>query len=162
ASDLDPALVGTYALPDGRIARPAFALLADRYLAPEYAPEAVVERCGIAPEIIRRIAGEIAEIAFNQPIMLNQPWTDTAGRRHESMLGRPVAIHAMRGISAHSNGFHTCRAIHVLQMLIGAIDTPGSWPYKPPYPKPIAESPPPGGRQRNPDGSLATPPLGFP
>jgi sulfite dehydrogenase (quinone) subunit SoeA len=162
ASDLDPALLGTYALPDGRIARPAFALLADRYLAPEYAPEEVAERCGIAPEIIRRIAGEIAEIAFNQPLVLNQPWTDTAGRRHESMLGRPVAIHAMRGISAHSNGFQTCRAIHVLQMLIGAIDTPGSWRYKSPYPKPVAKTPPPGGKRRNADGSLRASPLGFP
>ena len=26
----------------------------------------------------------------------------------------------MRGISAHSNGFDTCRMIHVLQMLLGA------------------------------------------
>ncbi|HUN41848.1 MAG TPA: molybdopterin oxidoreductase family protein [Acetobacteraceae bacterium] len=162
ACGLDPALLGTYRLPDGRSARPAFALLADRYLAPDYAPETVAERCGIAAETIRRIAAEIAEIAFNQPVMLPQPWTDTTGRHHQSMLGRPVAIHAMRGISAHSNGFHTCRAIHVLQMLIGAIDTPGSWRYKSPYPKPIADNPPPGGKQRRPDGSLATPPLGFP
>ena len=162
ASGLDPALLGTYGLPDGRSARPAFALLADRYLAPDYAPEAVAERCGIPAETIRRIAAEIAEIAFNQPVVLNQSWTDTAGRRHESMLGRPVAIHAMRGISAHSNGFQTCRAIHVLQMLIGAIDTPGSWRYKSPYPKPTAENSPPGGKHRKADGSLAAPPLGFP
>jgi anaerobic selenocysteine-containing dehydrogenase len=78
------------------------------------------------------------------------------------MVGRPVAIHAMRGISAHSNGFHTCRAIHLLQMLIGAVDTPGSWRYKSPYPKPIAGGPPPGGKSRNSDGSLPTRPLGFP
>src|SRR4029077_14604715 len=50
ASGLDPALLGTYGLPDGRSARPAFALLADRYLAPDYAPEAVAERCGIPAE----------------------------------------------------------------------------------------------------------------
>ena len=161
-SGVDPALLGTYALPDGRSARPAFALVADRYLAPDYAPEAVAERCGVTAETIRRIAAEIAEVAFNQPVVLAQPWNDTAGRRHDSMLGRPVAIHAMRGISAHSNGFHTCRAIHVLQMLIGAIDTPGSWRYKSPYPKPIADNPPPGGKHRNADGSLATAPLGFP
>jgi sulfite dehydrogenase (quinone) subunit SoeA len=162
AIGVDPALLGTYALAGERTARPAFALLADRYLAPDYAPEAVAERCGIAAETIRRIAAEIAEVAFNRPVVLPQPWTDTAGRQHESMLGRPVAIHAMRGISAHSNGFHTCRAIHVLQMLIGAIDTPGSWRYKSPYPKPLAANPPPGGKQRNADGSLQTPPLGFP
>jgi sulfite dehydrogenase (quinone) subunit SoeA len=162
AGGIDPALLGTYTLANGRTARPCFALLVERYSAPEHAPEAVADRCGVPAATIRRIAAEIAEIAFNQPVVLNQPWTDTAGRRHETMLGRPVAIHAMRGVSAHSNGFHTCRAIHVLQMLIGAIDTPGSWRYKSPYPKPIPAGPPPGGRTRHPDGSLAAAPLGFP
>ncbi|EQD41458.1 thiosulfate reductase, partial [mine drainage metagenome] len=32
----DPALIGEFALPDGRRARPAFALLAERYCAPQY------------------------------------------------------------------------------------------------------------------------------
>ena len=59
------------------------------------------------------------------------------GRRHDNMIGRPVSMHAMRGISAHSNGFHTCRAIHLLQILLGTIDCPGGFRYKPPYPKPI-------------------------
>ncbi|MCZ6885783.1 MAG: molybdopterin oxidoreductase family protein, partial [Alphaproteobacteria bacterium] len=39
-----------------------------------------------------------------------------------------------------SNGFHTCRLIHLLQMLLGTIDVPGGFLYKSPYPKP---SPPP-------------------
>ena len=34
-------------------------------------------------------------------------------------------MHAMRGISAHSNGFNTCKLIHILQTLIGSIDVPG-------------------------------------
>ncbi|EQD71571.1 oxidoreductase, molybdopterin-binding protein, partial [mine drainage metagenome] len=140
----DPALIGEFALPDGRRARPAFALLAERYCGPQYAPEAVASRCGIDAATIRRIAAEIAEVAFNQAVVIDQPWTDTAGRRHATMTGRPVAMHAMRGVSAHSNGFHTCRAIHVLQMLLGAIDTPGSWRYKSPYPKPIPGASRPG------------------
>ncbi|HEX7390728.1 MAG TPA: molybdopterin oxidoreductase family protein, partial [Acidiphilium sp.] len=102
------------------------------------------------------------EVAFNQAITLDQPWIDSSGRRHATMTGRPVAMHAMRGISAHSNGFHTCRAIHVLQMLIGAVDTPGAWRYKSPYPKPILPGPAPGGTRHHPDGSLANAPLGFP
>jgi sulfite dehydrogenase (quinone) subunit SoeA len=158
----DPALLGMFRLPDGRSAQPAFAHAAERYLSPEFAPEAVAARCGVPATTIRRIAAEIAEVAFNQSVVLNQSWSDTAGRQHQTMVGRPVAIHAMRGISAHSNGFHTCRAIHLLQMLIGAVDTPGSWRYRSPYPKPVAGGPPPGGKSRNPDGSLATPPLGFP
>ena len=162
ATEIDPALLGHYTLADGRSAQPAFALLAERYTDPAFAPEQVAARCGIAAADIRRIAAEIAEIAFNQAISLDQPWTDSAGREHPTMTGRPVAMHAMRGISAHSNGFHTCRAIHVLQMLLGAIDTPGSWRYKSPYPKPIATTAAPGGQHRNIDGSLRNLPLGFP
>lgn len=159
---VDPALHGHVSLPDGRMARPSFALVMARYMAPDYAPEAVAERCGISATTIRRIAAELAEVAFNQPVTLNVPWTDTSGRRHETMLGRPVALHAMRGVSAHSNGFQTCRGIHMLQMLLGAVDTPGSWRYKSPYPKPIPAGPPPGGKTRNENGALTAMPLGFP
>ena len=55
-------------------------------------------------------------------------------------------MHAMRGISAHSNGFHTCRAIHLLQMLLGSIDCPGGWRYKPPFPRPIPPALKPAGK----------------
>ena len=162
STDIDPALLGEYRLPDGRRARPAFAYLAERYISDDYAPEAVAERCGVPAADIHRIAAEIAEVAFNQAVTINQPWTDSNGRRHETMVGRPVAMHGMRGISAHSNGFHTCRAIHVLQMLLGAVDTPGSWRYKSPYPKPIPPGPGPAGRERKADGSFPSLPLGFP
>ncbi len=161
AIGIDPSLLGAFTLPDGRRARPAFALLAERHGGGEYAPEAVAQRCGVDAASIRRIAAEMAEVAFNRPVVLEQPWTDTAGRRHSNMTGRPVAMHAMRGVSAHSNGFQTCRAIHVLQMLLGAIDTPGSWRYKSPYPKPIPGGPPPA-RPRGPAASLDASPLGFP
>ncbi|OJY64826.1 MAG: formate dehydrogenase [Rhodospirillales bacterium 70-18] len=156
------AFMGVVTLEDGRRAVPVFELLAGRYLQPEYAPESVAERCGVPAATIRRIAAEIADVAFNQPVTLDQPWTDTAGRRHETMVGRPVAIHAMRGISAHSNGFHTCRAIHMLQMLLGAVDTPGSWRYKSPYPRPIPPGPPPAGKTVAPGQPIAGMALGFP
>ena len=84
--------------------------------------------CGIPAATIRRIAAELAHAAFEEAIELDMPWTDWAGRRHDKMIGRPVAMHAMRGISAHSNGFHTCRALHLLQMLLGTIDVPGRLP----------------------------------
>ncbi len=160
--DLNPAIVGEVTLPDGRRAIPVFHLMAERYLSPDYAPAAVADRCGISAEAIRRIAAEMADVAFNHPLVLDQPWTDTHGRVHAQMIGRPVAIHAMRGISAHSNGFHTCRALHVLQMLLGAIDTPGSWRYKSPYPRPIPPGPPPVGKGSAPNKELAGMALGFP
>src|SRR5207237_8760500 len=53
------------------------------------------------------------------------------------VIGRPVAMHAMRGISAHSNGFQTCRALHILQMLLGALDGPGNVRARAPYPRRI-------------------------
>ena len=74
-------------LPDGRRAVPVFQLIAERYLDAAYAPDAVAERCGIPAATIRRIAAEIAEVAFGNAIELAVPWTDWAGRRHETMRG---------------------------------------------------------------------------
>ncbi|HTP82707.1 MAG TPA: molybdopterin oxidoreductase family protein [Alphaproteobacteria bacterium] len=160
--DIAPALVGEFTLPDGRRAVPAFQLLAERYMSPDYAPEAVAARCGVAADTIRRIAAELAHTAFERQIVLDQQWTDCHGRRHEKMIGRPVAMHAMRGISAHSNGFHTCRAIHLLQMLLGAVDTPGSFRYEPPFPRPCPPAPRPAGRTVSPNRPLSGMPLGQP
>ena len=158
------ALTGRRTLPDGRSARPVFELLAERFLDDSYAPEKVAENIGVPADQIRRIAAELAEVAFEQEIVLDRPWTDWAGRRHDKMIGRPVSMHAMRGISAHSNGFHTCRMIHILQILLGTIDCPGGFRYKPPYPK---EAPPwllPRGAPEDvrPEEPLGGPHLGFP
>ena len=158
--DITPAVVGEYTLPDGRKAVPVFQLVAERYLDPQYAPDAVSDRCGIPADTIRRIARELAEAAFDSKLTLPVAWTDSWGRKHDEMIGRPVSMHAMRGISAHSNGFHTCRALHLLQLLLGAVDAPGSFRYQPPFPKPI----PPGnrpGKTRKADGTLDAAPLGF-
>jgi len=160
---LSAALHGLFTLPDGRKGRPAFELLASRYLAGEYSPEAVAERTGIPADTTRRIAAELAHAAFEQEIELDIAWTDWTGRKHESMKGRPVAMHAMRGISAHSNGFHTCRAIHLLQMLLGSIDCPGGFRYKAPFPKPCPPGPKPTGKPDDisPGSPMPGPPLGF-
>lgn len=159
--DIAPFVAGEVTLPDGRSAVPAFQLIAERFLADDYAPENIAERCGIPARTIRRLAAELARVAFDEAIELPIAWTDTHGRHHDTMPGRPVSMHAMRGIAAHANGFHTCRTIHVLQMLLGALDTPGSFRYQPPYPKPA----PPGNRPakgRKPDGTLTGNPLGYP
>jgi anaerobic selenocysteine-containing dehydrogenase len=161
-AEMAPQIVGEQRLADGRRVRPVFHLLAERYLDGSYAPDAVAERCGITADTIRRIARELADVAFDQAIEIDQPWTDTFGRRHATMRGRPVAMHAMRGISAHSNGFHTCRAIHLLQMLLGAIDTPGSWRYKSPFPRPIPPGAAPVGKGAKPETMLPGMALGFP
>lgn len=158
----NPALIGLRKLPDGRDAIPAFELLARRFLDPAYSPEAVADRTGLEADTIRRLAAELAHAAFQEEIRVDIPWTDFAGRRHEHMIGRPVSFHAMRGISAHSNGFHTCRALHVLQSLLGSIDCPGGWRYRPPYPKAAPPAVLPTGPVATPGDPLAGPPLGFP
>ncbi len=161
--DIAPALVGSFTLADGRKAVPAFRLLAARYLSSAYAPETVAEECGVAAASIRRIAAEIADVAFKQTVTLPIKWTDWAGREHDSITGRPVAMHAMRGISAHSNGFHTCRMIHILQILLGTIDVPGGFRYKAPFPKTAPPANKPAGKheQIKPNTPLPGMHLGF-
>jgi anaerobic selenocysteine-containing dehydrogenase len=157
-------LIGEAALPDGRRAVPVFQLVAERYLDPCYAPDAVAETCGIPATTIRRLAADLARTAFEEQIELAVPWIDWAGRRQDSMRGRPVSLHAMRGISAHSNGFQTCRALHLLQMLLGTIDVPGGWRYKSPHPKPCPPGPKPVGKPAQIDRGKPLPgvPLGYP
>jgi anaerobic selenocysteine-containing dehydrogenase len=162
ATDITPQIVGEVTLSDGRRAVPVFHLLAARFMDPAYGPEAAAAKCGVPAATIRRIARELATAAFDEAITLDIPWTDTDGRRHETMIGHPVSMHAMRGISAHSNGFDTCRAIHLLQMLLGAIDTPGAFRFRPPFPKPIPPGPKPSGKNVAPMTPLGGMPLGNP
>ncbi len=141
--------------------RTVFQLLAERYLSPDHAPEAVAARCGIPARRIHALAAELARVAFDEAIEIDQPWTDFRGDRHEKMVGRPVAMHAMRGISAHSNGFQTARALHLLQILLGTVETPGGFRFKPPYPKPPEAHPKPHATA-TPCQPLKGPHLGYP
>ena len=134
--------------------------MAERYLTDEYAPESVADRVGISAGRIRAIAAEIARVAFDEAFELDQEWTDFRGEVHKTMQGRPVSFHAMRGISAHANGFQTCRALHVLQILLGSVEVPGGFRFKPPYPKPATAHPKPH-VGTTPGGPLNGPHLGF-
>jgi len=123
--------------------RTVFQHMAERYLGEEFAPEAVADRVGIDAARIRGLAAELARVAFDEAFELPIAWTDFRGDRHEVMQGRPVSFHAMRGISAHSNGFQTARALHLLQILLGTVEVPGGYRLKPPYPKPVEAHPTP-------------------
>ena len=156
-----PALYWEGTLPDGRRAKTAFALLAERLLDEKHSPRNAEKVCGVSAKTIERLALESAAAAFESDVFIPTPWTDCAGRKHSGFVGRPVAMHAMRGISARANGFQTCRAIHLLQALLGAIDAPGSHLAKPPYPKRVPCLPPPA-VSCAPNTPLAAPPLGVP
>ncbi|MEO1767316.1 molybdopterin oxidoreductase family protein [Thiobacter aerophilum] len=164
-ADIAPALFGEFVAPDGRPVKTVMTLVAERYLDERYAPQNVAHECGVPAEQIERLALEMAHVAFKEQIELPIQWTDVWGRSHDKVVGRPVAMYAMRGISAHSNGFHACRAIHLIQILLGALDGPGNFRARAPYPKPI----PPHQLPENnldiihaPNTPLARPPLGFP
>jgi sulfite dehydrogenase (quinone) subunit SoeA len=140
-------------------------LMAERYTADEYSPANVAAQCGVPAAQIERLALEMAHVAFKETITLPIKWTDVYGNEHDSVTGRPVAMYAMRGISAHSNGFQTCRALHMIQMLLGALEGPGNFRSKAPFPKPI----PPHQLPENdatvmdaPNTPLPRTPLGFP
>ncbi len=154
------ALKGRFRLADGREAVPVFEHLARAYSDERYSPDAVAEETGVAAETIRRIAAELAHTAFNESIEISARWTDWRGERHDRFIGRPVSFHAMRGISAHSNGFQTCRALHVLQLLLGSVECPGGFRFKPPYPKPFHAHPKPSAGV-TPNQPLNGPHLGF-
>ena len=160
ADGVRPNLTGEL-IRDGIRYRSVLQLIVERYLSDTYAPETVAATCGVSAERIRKVAAELADVAFNNPITIEQPWVDWRGVRHDRMTGRPVSFHAMRGISAHSNGFQSCRALHLLQILLGSIEVPGGFRFKPPYPKPWSVHPSPCGHSR-PGSSLPGPHLGFP
>ena len=137
-----------------------FHAIIKKYISPEYDPEKVANVCGISAPKIRALANEIARVAFEEEFELPIEWTDFRGEKHTSMKGRPVSFHSMRGISAHSNGFQTCRALHILQILLGTVEVPGGFRFKPPYPKPSSIHPKPHFKV-TPNAPLDGPHLGF-
>ena len=157
------ALHGEVKVEGGGTAVPVFMLMSESWLDDAYAPEAVSDTVGITPDRIRQFAADLAEAAFAEEVVIDQPWTDWKGEKHDKMIGRPVSMHAMRGISAHSNGFQTCRALHVLQLLLGSVEAPGGFRFKPPYPKPPHAHPKPAGRldQVAAGSPLGGAPLGY-
>ncbi len=162
--NIRPELKGEIALPDGGVATPAFMLMAEDWLNDRHSPEVTEAKTGVPANRVYALAESIAEAAFKREVVIDQPWVDWKGEHHDKMIGRPVAMHAMRGISAHSNGFQTCRALHILQILIGSVETPGGFRFKPPYPKPAAIHPRPAGKadQVKPSTPLPGAPLGYP
>ncbi|MDE2370499.1 MAG: molybdopterin oxidoreductase family protein [Burkholderiales bacterium] len=158
----DPALLGRYRMPDGTPAAPAFELLAERVK--PYTADWAEGVTGIPAARIRRLAHEMGITARDQQVELPIAWTDSWGRRHASVTGNPVAFHAMRGLAAHSNGFHTVRTLAILMSLLGTIDRPGGFRHKAPYPRAVPPNarPPKGPEAVQPDTPLAGAPLGWP
>jgi len=158
----DPALFGSFQLNDGTPVQPAFQLLSDRVR--QYTPEWAETITGVPAATIRRLAQEMGVTARDAKIELPIAWTDCWGQEHKTVTGNPVSFHAMRGLAAHSNGFHTVRTLAVLMSLLGTIDRPGGFRHKAPFPRaipPLAKTPsgPEGVQPGKPLAGLA---LGWP
>src|SRR5512139_2724971 len=158
----DPYLLGEFRLADGTAVKPAFQLLKERV--EEYTPEWAAGMTGIPAEAIRRLAHEMGITARDQKIELPIAWTDMWNKEHDTVTGNPVAFHAMRGLAAHSNGFHTIRALAILMSLLGTIDRPGGFRHKTPFPRAVPPNarPPKGPEAVQPDTPLNGAPLGWP
>jgi len=161
-----PVLLGEYTMGpgphQGKRVVPAFELL--KRQVSETTPEWASGITSIPAERIRKLALEIADTAFGQEFELPISWTDSWGEKHNTVTGRPVAFHAMRGLSAHSNGFQTTRGLAVLMSLLGTIDRPGGFRHKAPYPRQVPPNakPPSSENDIKPNTPLAKPPLGWP
>ena len=166
AEGADPALLGRFVLPDGlqqgTPAVPAFQLLEERVKL--YTADWASGITGIPADTIRRLAHEMGITARDQKIELPISWTDSWGKKHDSVTGNPVAFHAMRGLAAHSNGFHTVRTLAILMSLLGTIDRPGGFRHKAPYPRAVPPNarPPKSPEAVQPDTPLNGAPLGWP
>jgi len=158
----DPYLLGSYELDDGTPVKTAFQLLKDRV--EKYTPEWAADITGIPAQTIRRLAHEMGIVARDEKIELPIAWTDVFGREHETVTGNPVSFHAMRGLAAHSNGFHTIRAMSILMSILGTIDRPGGFRHKAPFPRPIppCAKTPIGPEAVRPNTPLDGMPLGWP
>lgn len=161
-----PALTGEFTMGpgphEGKRVAPAFELL--RRQVKDCTPEWASAITGISAKRICKLADEIGHAAFQQEFSLPIPWTDAWGKKHDSVVGRPVAFHAMRGLSAHSNGFQTVRGLAVLMSLLGTIDRPGGFRHKAPYPRqtPPNVKPPSSDADIKPNTPLGKAPLGWP
>jgi len=110
---LDPAIEGTYEIQGGRY-RPSFQALKDHLSGIDV--EDMARICTIPIERIRKITKEFCEAASIG---------STIEIEGHVLPFRPAGIDYKRGAAAHKGGFNSCFAIHLLNILVGAIDVPG-------------------------------------
>jgi anaerobic selenocysteine-containing dehydrogenase len=109
-----PVLEGQFEV-DGQSCEPAFSRLKEHLK--QYAPEQVAEVTTVPPEQIRRLAREFGEAArVGSTIVIEG----------KEMPYRPAcAFCDSRGLSSHQFGMWTSMGVHMLNLVVGAMDVPG-------------------------------------
>jgi anaerobic selenocysteine-containing dehydrogenase len=109
-----PALEGGFEI-EGRSCEPAFAKLKKHLQV--YVPENAARITTVPPERIRQMARDFGQAAsIGSTIMLEG----------KSMPYRPVCSFCdSRGLSSHQFGMWACMNVHMLNLLVGALDVPG-------------------------------------
>jgi anaerobic selenocysteine-containing dehydrogenase len=109
----DFALEGSYKA-NGTIGRPAFELLREHVK--KYTCEYASEITTVPAETIRRIATEYGEAArIGSTIEID-------GKK---LPYRPVVAYYRRGLVSHKHSLLNCLSVHLLDVIVGAIDVPG-------------------------------------
>lgn len=109
----EPAIEGAFTV-SGEPVKPAFQVLKE-YLATIDVNE-MSRICTIPVEQIRRVTREFCETASIG---------STIEVEGHTLPFRPVGIDYKRGMAAHKGGMNSCFAIHMLNLLVGAVDVPG-------------------------------------
>ena len=114
AEDLtDPAIEGEYEI-DGTKCRPSFEVLKEHLSSIDV--EEMAQVCTIPVEQIRQLTKEFCDAAcIGQTVNIDG----------HDLPYRPVGIDYKRGAAAHKGGFNSCFSIHMLNLLVGAVDVPG-------------------------------------
>lgn len=110
---VDPAIEGSFEI-EGAPCKPAYQVLKDHLATIDVNKMSRI--CTIPMEQIRRFAREFCESASIGRTI------DIEG--HTLPL-RPAGIDYKRGMASHKGGMNSCFAIHLINLLVGAIDVPG-------------------------------------
>ncbi len=119
ARTIDYALEGEFEV-NGIKCHPAFQLVREDLK--KWTPEKANEISTVPADTIRRIASEFAQAArVGSTIVIDG----------KELPFRPVSAIIFRGAEGHENSYHTCAAVALLNLIVGAADVPGGtlgWP----------------------------------
>ncbi|MBM3791542.1 MAG: molybdopterin-binding protein, partial [Acidobacteria bacterium] len=110
---IDPAIEGAFKVAGERV-KPAFQALKN-HLATIRVDE-MARICTIPADRIRRVTQEFCRAASIG---------STVEIDGHTLPYRPVGIDYKRGMAAHKGGMNSCFAVHMLNLLVGAVDVPG-------------------------------------